>query len=892
MFQLVALLALSALPAPQGSVSAGLTNDPLMDWSPWQKYRATVIHPATTVKAADLARAQENIRRYAWARQYRDGLVDAAKDWPAKLTPEYLTQMIPATTPGEILFTPCPACRELGKPLHPHGQWRWSAEAPEKLVCAVCGAAFPNDKYPENIVLHAHYGGGQSISYCGGPPFRIFGYVGRPSFTAAIRAHKVNFMAGLCRRLAEAYALGGDPQHARAVRRILLRLAETYPGWLVHTGYGEYADLDPHLAAGHIQALPADELCPPPNVPDRRLYSGFWQGGRARGVGMEGGFLRQVVEAYDFVCDAQDAGSAVFSDADRLKIEKDLLLEGTVLLAADKAVNNKSVGNAAAVALVGMSLGHPEMVRFGLEVFQKTVDGWFLSDGGTPESWGYATMTLSGIESLGQAFRGYSDPPAYRDLQGRRLDRLDLYHQTAYRKVWAAMFNGLQGDLMYPPLADSHVANGLGARFAELMADNYPENPQYLALLKALAGNDSRRGAGRRGKTEELQLLKTQTGDDLSRGDRQYALYYRPPELEKRPAPPLCLADYVFPVLSIGYLRSGPHGRDSALVLSASDWGNHHHHDSLNLYYWREGQELLSDLGYLWDHPQREMTTRTLAHNTVLVNGQEQIAKGRGGRFLLFQGAGRVKVMEAESRAYAQASLYRRCVAQVEHAPGRQYVADIFRVRGGARHDYVFHGPGNDLVVDGPPLGAGGGQIPAAYDLRNVRGSQNAAPWKITWKIAPDRHFAALWFNGPEETTLLGSGWGQRDYRNTDVGAVLPYVVRRRAAGEQASVYAGVFEDFAPGQAICRSVRPLATAQGETGNTVALAVQTDRGADYLVSSLQPRLVRVPTVDGLLEVCARFAAVSIQQGQVAFSSLVEGSVLRWNGKDLTESRKTH
>jgi hypothetical protein len=43
---------------------------------------------------------------------------------------------------------------------------------------------------------------------------------------------------------------------------------------------------------------------------------------------------------------------------------------------------------------------------------------------------------------------------------------------------------------------------------------------------------------------------------------------------------------------------------------------------------------------------------------------------------------------------------------------------------------------------------------------------------------------------------------------------------------------------------------------------------------------------------LLEVCARFAAVSIQQGQVAFSSLVEGSVLRWNGKDLTESRKTH
>ncbi len=113
MFQLVALLALSALRAPQVSASTGPVNDPLMDWSPWQKYRTTVVHPAVTVKAADLARARENIRQYAWARQYRDGLVNEVKNWPAKLTPEYLTRMIPTTTPGDIFFTPCPACRAL-----------------------------------------------------------------------------------------------------------------------------------------------------------------------------------------------------------------------------------------------------------------------------------------------------------------------------------------------------------------------------------------------------------------------------------------------------------------------------------------------------------------------------------------------------------------------------------------------------------------------------------------------------------------------------------------------------------------------------------------------------------------------------------------------------------
>jgi hypothetical protein len=77
MFQLVGVLVLSVSGAAQTPAPAATVNGPRMDWSPWQKYRATVVHPAVTVKAADMARAQENLRRYAWARQYRDGLVSA-----------------------------------------------------------------------------------------------------------------------------------------------------------------------------------------------------------------------------------------------------------------------------------------------------------------------------------------------------------------------------------------------------------------------------------------------------------------------------------------------------------------------------------------------------------------------------------------------------------------------------------------------------------------------------------------------------------------------------------------------------------------------------------------------------------------------------------------------
>lgn len=1023
---MLTLLAAASMGAAAPRVPA---DEPLLDWSAWQKYRATVQHPAGVIKPADLQRAAENIKRYPWAQAYSAGLEKNVAAYLEKLDEAFLVQMIPVDTPGDGLFTPCPACRDLGKPAHPHGDYSWTWTDPEHLTCKVCKTVFPNDKYPEDLVFKTKFGDGQTIRYYGGEPFTVFGFTTRPSFTGKIRSHKVALMMNICRQMAEAYALTGKPEYARGARSILLRFADLYPNWLVHVGYGEYADMDPHMAALNINALPEDEITANPKGPDRKLHSGYWQGGRATGTGMEAGFVRNAVEAYEFVCEAKDNGQPIFSDAERLKIEKDLLLESTVLLVADKAVNNKSVGNATAVALVGMSLGHPEMVRFGLQVFMDTVDGWFLADGGTSESYSYATMTLGGIEALGQAFRGYSDPPGYKDADGKRIDDFDLYHDTAYKRVWQAMFDGLQGDLRYPPLADGHRTSALGSTFVELMAANYPENPQYLALLKEIAGQD------------------------LSGGDRHSALYYRQPGLEQVQTPPLTLPDIVFPVLQFGYLRSGDTGRDSCLVLSASDWGGHHHYDSLGLYYW-QGQELLSDLGYLWDHPQSNMTRRTFAHNLVMVDGQEQITKGRGGKFTLFSPTGQIKVMEAESQAYPQATLYRRTVAQVEHEPGRQYLLDIFRVHGGDRHEYVFHGPNNDAQVQMPtadatapaekkvrfcvrlalsepgaeifvddvsivgPTGemavnpsasevAADGKItgwgvyqgdgkkeygqatqgrtdaasvrlkavergkdqmnvaliigdadgyvgPSAYEavegqkytvsfwvrgsaanvpvnvlywpenpadpanrryvnltglkpvvatdqwvqykgsfvvgggpvLENVRASTAVGDWQVRWPVG-DRQFTARWVNDGGFESLIGDGWGQRDFRNSDVGAVLPYIIRRHANGPQSTVYVTTFEGHAADAEIVRSVKALPVPQDQQANAVAVMVETAEGRDYFVSCLQPTPLSLTTPDGVLQVEGRFAAVSVRGGKVAAVSLTEGKRLQLGEQRLGE-----
>ncbi len=862
--------------------------EPLLDWSAWQRYRTTVVHPAGTIKPADLARARENRRRYEWARAYAQEVERNADVRLAALTPEWLATMVPVETPGDSLFTPCPACRDLKKPAHPHGQYNWDPARPNEMTCQVCGTVYPNDKYPESLVFTTRTG--QKISFYGGPEFVLFGFATRPSFTASIRARKVAEATRACQELAEAYGLTGKAEYAQGARRLLLRFADVYPNWLVHVGYGEYADMDPHIAALNILNLPENEITPAPGGPDRKLHSGYWQGGRATGTGMEGGFVRQMLEAYSFLVMEADGAVPTLSDEERLKVEKNLLLESTVLLVADKAVNNKSVGNATAVALAGMVLGHPEMVRFGLNVFLKTVDGWFLPDGGTSESYSYATMTLHGIEAMGQAFRGYSDPPGYKDAAGKRIDNLDLYHDTAYAHVWQAMFNGQQGDLYYPPLADGHRTTDLGAHFAELMADNYPEIGQYLALLKELSGREPEEREARRARvsrpagTGQKEAQSPTVADIVvfAGGDARTAIYTRPPGLETKAVPPLTLPDIAFPALRFGYLRSGPTGRDSCLVLSASDWGNHHHDDSLNLYYWQNGQELLSDLGYLWDHPMKPMTTRTFAHNTVMVDGAEQVTRGRGGKITMFASDGVIKVMEAESQAYPQATLYRRTVAQVEHEPGRQYVLDIFRVQGGQKHQYVFHGPSNQYELAPPKLETIGKV--EGIDLEKVRASSANGNWQAAWKLG-DAVFRALWRNEPGERSLVGDGWGQRDYMNSDVGAVLPYFVRERANGTAPSVYVTIFESTAQGKEIARGLRRLAVPNELAAEVVAVAVDTAGGTDYFVSSLRPIEVALDTPQGKLVVNGRFAAVSVRGKKVVVSTLVEGTVLSLGGRRL-------
>jgi hypothetical protein len=651
----------------------------------------------------------------------------------------------------------------------------------------------------------------------------------------------------------------------------LLRFAEVFPEYLVRAGYGygEYAGMDPHVAAEHILDLPEDELVYPPNKPDRKIYTGYWSASRIGTSGMDGGWVVRVSDAYSLTCTAAENGTPVYSPEQRTQIERDVLLEGTYLAACDTLINNKSVGNRAGAAVAGMVVGHPGLVHFGLDGFVKAVNDWFLPDGGTSESPAYAMMTMSGIRPFALAFRDYTDPSGFSGVDGTRLDGFDACRDTLYGDCWQGLIWTLQGDLHFWPSADSYRSTSIGAHFADLIALGYPTD-QNVAMLKEYIEKDTSEPDDRRGR------------------GGQGALFYRQPDLTARPTPAFELPDVVFPYLSHAHLRTGAGGRDSLAVLNGSDFGVHHHIDGLNLYYWKDGHELLSDLGYLWDHQDKYQTARTAAHNLVMVDGKDQTARGRKGSIELFSIAPSVKVAEGSSDAYGSDVSYLRTVVQIDHGSSGSYLLDIFRASAGKTADYIFHGPnGTDGTCETNGLSLQpsepfdfGENGPELSDLRRASGGD---PWTVAWTFEDGYVFRAIAPAASDETIYLGDGWGQRDHRNSDVGATLPYIVRRVEGRPFAFVTA--FEGSPRGRSLIKSVDILALPSGAPESTVAVAVRTLEGTDIVISSLQPGAVTYATDMGEVTTDGCLAAVLTAGSGPSSACLVGGTQLSAPGVDL-------
>jgi hypothetical protein len=166
-------------------------------------------------------------------------------------------------------------------------------------------------------------------------------------------------------------------------------------------------------------------------------------------------------------------------------------------------------------------------------------------------------------------------------------------------------------------------------------------------------------------------------------------------------APPQVSTPHLLGGMGYAILGMGRDEKQLQAHLKFSGRFGHEHYDSLNLLLFGAGRELVSDLGYTHTIA-RPWTMTTAAHNTVLVDGENQSA-GAGaaralGNVLLFNADDPdFQVVQANAPgAYAKATTYQRALIAVRAPDGTQYVADVFDVAGGAQHDWILHGSADD----------------------------------------------------------------------------------------------------------------------------------------------------------------------------------------------------
>jgi len=829
--------------------------------------------PCTLYKASDVANARENLRRHAWAREL-------LATWERQAGPilardrAFIDAMIPDLTPWTTYGNNCPVCVGKQSSMGEVGLYRWSVDRPDELVCKYCGTVYPNAQYPETGRLECPRMG-QTFTYyeneaerahpqerSGAHAYRWASWPVHTSWSGLVRYHKAHWCIVQVPALARLYALTGKPVYAERCLWIMDRVARCYPNWLYHSYNGTFADCPPgeaaremglHPRAGHFAKEVIINPCGLHQEKDYAyLNAGFWGAGRYGTGTEECSMLLDMAVAYDLLRDAPgEEGTRLLDGTREGRILNDLILAGCADRENWAEINNKAGPNRALSVAVGVLFARPASVHRGLEGLERLLDECFHTDGFCRESPSYSGMHLSLMADIPLVLRGYTDPPGYPPAGGRRLGAFDPFrHLPRYGLALESMVRMTAPDRRPPVLGDTHHTAGLSAEHAEVLAYWY-----------------DRRYA---------PLLQTVLGAPLAEKGGEYALWYRPADLEASGEAPLPLHSEWFPGWHVGVLR----GRDplgpTALYLNGYEYHGHRHDDTLGIALYAYGRERVSDRGYIWDDPRNAWTSSSLAHNLVTVDDRNQARQERRSALRLFGSTPLVQAIEAEANAYAQCDIYRRTCVLVPLGDDTCYVLDVFRVRGGRRHAYGLQCNGALAGVEGVSLAPQERRHPW---LRNYRSAPAPADLKVTWQDGEVLTCARVLGDAGVAVVADAPGWRSSKGADLDASPIQQFFLEREADGEGAleSLFVCLLAPY-------RSVSSVRTARrlpvSEAG-ALAVEVEHDLGRDVVVLSPGTELCHA----GEVTTRARLGLVRYRDGQPVAMALIDGSEVSAGGQRL-------
>jgi hypothetical protein len=720
------------------------------------------------------ANARANKAKYGWAREIYEKKTGDARRWLG-WTDERILHYVPEVTP--MRPSECPNC---GKSWVEY-IWEWNSDKPDEVVCRFCRKPTSPELFPENGVFTCPDPQGIDRNL----PFYTTAQGKRIFIRSLLGYHQFLHAASMAVTLSEAYVLTGEEPFARKALLLLRRMGEVYPEYVLKDWFGprqevRFSGSKPWGLAGKISG---------------------WHYEDAIQVG-------SLARAYDAI----RAGGLVDAD-DGQVIENGLLRKAGELLTAmtpESGVVNDIPQRFAGVASIARALGDNDMMRWVLNDrngFVPFVRSRWLPDGHWIErSPSYDLMALGQLHLTPMVLLGYRDGP---DL--RRMPLVENINSALFGIVWP--------DGTLPAMSDSHADTRPSETLAEINSAWYGGQGNLEVLLRAYGG----------------RLLEK--GDEFAFWNRDPGIDQSLKKLRSSASP--ALKSVHLPHLGITMMRS--RDPDPEVVLfDHGEWaGGHSHFDRLEIILWALGREMASDLGYLfWGHTQREpWMVQTLAHNTVVVDGRSQEKPGKA-RVVFVRLNDPVQAVEAEAPAayLGKVTEYRRTVAQVPQESGSPFVVDIFRVRGGAVHDWSYHVEAGAPELAGVTLTQGtalGAEIPYAQ-LSDVRSGTTDNDWTATWRW-PDEGSIRLWMCG-SPGTQLNTAMAPGERRRDEEGKRLPYLVVRRSGRDLTSTFVCVHEPFrgAPG---IRSVRLLEADAGRAEWPVLLQVETGEKSWWVASKL-------------------------------------------------------
>ncbi len=778
-------------------------------------------HPPLLRTETQIATARRLLQTSEQARRVAQETLTLAERWAA-LDDDRLRAMAPPTEVPRAFNTSFDGCPVHGRALFDHGNYSWRFDpftAPWKLVCPVGGETYPSNDFGAFLA-----GGMQDRSLLTGP-YADDGW----GWTPPEGSHRHWFVAYYCHwlwmnhlipatlALGRAYLLTGEPRFAHKAGVLLEQIAGDYPR-MDHNRQSRYA----------TEFLPSYT---------GKIVNAIW----------ETGVARDLAEAWDAVALAVEDDRDLGPDTVHL-VENNLLREALAAIPQRRILGNYGMHQQAAIFLA-LALGDPA----GAAVTVRNVlHGWSGLDGFQYEGLVSVLDNLFSAEGL-----SYETAPGYCSIPSnllplllepmRRLQQLagdgrgdalqSLLPRLSTLVSWPRRLVCL--DRWTPAIGDS------GGAAAPAVVEVSP------GAYRAVAAIDASAPSGLRPDSVGAAL---QHVDDLFAAPAA-----APAPVDITPASDV-LTDY-----GLAILRSGRGDTATALTLHYGRANaGHAHADRLNVEFFGAGRTLIPDLGYpqfaAEDKTARAWDRNTGSHCVVAVDGRQQQSQN-GGRLLLLARSPWLQAATADAPAYPSLDRYERTLLLVgdgEQLPA--YAVDLFRIRGGARHDYRLHGPDLPSVADGLAFGEeqpgtlAGPDVPVgflwddpeleqpdrkrAYDsydgcgdsfLYGVRTATAAAqPWRLTFG---DDAGGLCIHVMPTAMQTAFLAWGDVPRRPGNPERLRHLILRREGPAPLDSLFATVLEPLA-GQAL---IGRVTRRDGETvPGQLALKVDHAAGSDVVL----------------------------------------------------------